>query len=156
MAANPARGQLNMENDFPPCLRSRLRIWSRETGSAVPSRVSPFILHNQAESDWLMEPTHGIPLAFRDSVYIYRILSTAIGSVPSLSGHATSACSFSTIRPNLELTHGTPSPFRDGVHINGVMSTATKPVPKLSSHAIASRWRSQPKVRRHKARSPPR
>ena len=33
-----------------PCPRSRLRIWSRETGSAVPSRVILFILHNQAES----------------------------------------------------------------------------------------------------------
>ena len=33
-----------------PCPRSRLRIRSRETGSAVPSRVSPLILHTQAES----------------------------------------------------------------------------------------------------------
>ena len=33
-----------------PCPRSRLRIWSRETGSAVPSRVSPLILHAQAKS----------------------------------------------------------------------------------------------------------
>ena len=30
--------------------RSRLRILSRETGSAVPSRVSPLILRTQAES----------------------------------------------------------------------------------------------------------
>ena len=28
-----------------PCPRSRLIIWSREIGSAVPSRVSPFIIH---------------------------------------------------------------------------------------------------------------
>ena len=33
-----------------PCPRSRLRIWSRETGSAVPSRVSLLIIHTQAES----------------------------------------------------------------------------------------------------------
>ena len=40
--ANPACGQLNRENVFfRP--RSRLRIWSRETGSAVPSRVSLLI-----------------------------------------------------------------------------------------------------------------
>ena len=40
--ANPARGQLNRELIFPrPC--SCLRIWSRETGSAVPSRVSLLI-----------------------------------------------------------------------------------------------------------------
>ena len=33
-----------------PCPRTCLRIWSRETGSAIPSRVSPLILHAQAES----------------------------------------------------------------------------------------------------------
>ena len=41
---NPARhGQLNRENKviFFVCPRSRLIIWSRETVSAVPSRVSP-------------------------------------------------------------------------------------------------------------------
>ena len=42
--ANPTRGQLNRENDyFPVRVRSRLRIWPRETGSAVPSRVSLLI-----------------------------------------------------------------------------------------------------------------
>ena len=40
--ASPARGQLNRKNEFP-CPRSCLRIWSRETGSAVPSRVSRLI-----------------------------------------------------------------------------------------------------------------
>ena len=40
--ANPARGQLNRERDIP-CPRSCLRIWSRETGSAVPSRLSLLI-----------------------------------------------------------------------------------------------------------------
>ena len=33
-----------------PCPRTRLIIWSRETGSAVQSRVSLLILHTQAES----------------------------------------------------------------------------------------------------------
>ena len=33
-----------------PCPRTRLRIWSRETGSAVPSRASLLALHTQAES----------------------------------------------------------------------------------------------------------
>ena len=37
--ANPARGQLNRENVFFSCPRSRLRIWSRETASAVSSRI---------------------------------------------------------------------------------------------------------------------
>ena len=32
-----------------PCPRMRLKVWSRETGSAVPSRVSLLILHTQAE-----------------------------------------------------------------------------------------------------------
>ena len=32
------------------CSCSRLRIWSRKTGSAVPSRVNPLIFHTQAES----------------------------------------------------------------------------------------------------------
>ena len=32
-----------------PYPRTRLRIWSRETGSAVPSSVSSLILHTQAE-----------------------------------------------------------------------------------------------------------
>ena len=40
--ANPTRGQLDKKNEFP-CLRSRLKIWSRETGSEVPSRVSLLI-----------------------------------------------------------------------------------------------------------------
>ena len=49
--ANPARGQqLNRENDFIRCPRSRLRIWYRETGSAVPSRVSLLISILQSES----------------------------------------------------------------------------------------------------------
>ena len=48
IVANPARGQLNRKNEFP-CPRSRLRIWSRET-QAVPSRITPLILHTQAES----------------------------------------------------------------------------------------------------------
>ena len=33
-----------------PCPRSSLEIWSRETGLAVPSRVSLLILHTQAEA----------------------------------------------------------------------------------------------------------
>ena len=49
--ANPARGQLNRENEHAPVLvRTCLRIWSRETGLAVPFRVSLLILHTQAES----------------------------------------------------------------------------------------------------------
>ena len=47
---NPARGQLNMQNEyFPVYPRSRLRIRSRETRSAVPSRFSLLILQTHAE-----------------------------------------------------------------------------------------------------------
>ena len=35
-----------------PCPLTRLRIWSRDTGSAVPSRVSLLILHTQADAMW--------------------------------------------------------------------------------------------------------
>ena len=41
--ANPARGQLNRGNEYSTGPRTCLRIWSRETGSAVPSRVSLLI-----------------------------------------------------------------------------------------------------------------
>ena len=47
--ANHARGELNRKNKYFPGPRARLRIWSYETGSAVPSRVSLLILHTQAE-----------------------------------------------------------------------------------------------------------
>ena len=47
---NPARGQLNSKNEyFPVCPRSLLRIWSRETRSAVPPSVSLLILQTQVE-----------------------------------------------------------------------------------------------------------
>ena len=51
MVANPPRGQLNWGNGgYPaPNGRSRLRIWSYETGSAVPPRVSPLILYTLAD-----------------------------------------------------------------------------------------------------------
>ena len=48
MDFNPACGQREKMNF--PCPRSRLRIWSRETGLTVPSRVSPLSLLAQAES----------------------------------------------------------------------------------------------------------
>ena len=46
--ANSVYGQLNREKF--PCPRSRLRIWLRETGLAVPSLVSLLILYTNAES----------------------------------------------------------------------------------------------------------
>ena len=83
--ANPARGQVNREKRIIPCPRACLRIWSRETGSAVPSRVSLLISRFPRRRPFMKPPY-------------------AIESVPSLWGHA-----------------------------------------------IAYRWRSLPRVRRHRA-----
>ena len=63
--ANPARGQLNRENKIPlsPCV---LRIWSREMGSAVPSRVSLLISILRLN----LVLTYGIPPEFRGGVHL--------------------------------------------------------------------------------------
>ena len=55
---------------FFPCPLSRLlRSSSPETSSDVPFRVSPPILHTQAESDWLMVHIHGFrPLSTINTV----------------------------------------------------------------------------------------
>ena len=65
-----------------PCPRACLRIWSRETGSAVPSRVSLLISIFRLN----LVLTYGIPPEFRGGVYMKP--PYAIGSVPSLSDHA--------------------------------------------------------------------
>ena len=49
-----------------PCPRSRLRIWSRETGSAVPSRVS--LLVSILRLNLVL--TYGIPPEFLDGVHL--------------------------------------------------------------------------------------
>ena len=46
---NPATGQLNMFFVLFSLSPFALEIWSRETGSAVPSRASPLIFHIQAK-----------------------------------------------------------------------------------------------------------
>ena len=50
-----------------PCPRSRLRIWPRETGSAVPSRVSLLISILRLN----LVLTHGIPPEFRGGVHLF-------------------------------------------------------------------------------------
>ena len=67
--ANPVRGQLNRENEYFifPCPRSRLIIWSRETGSAIPSRVSLLISILRLN----LVVTYGIPPEFRDGVHLF-------------------------------------------------------------------------------------
>ena len=65
--ANPARGQLNRENEYSPVpVRACLRIWSRETGSAVPSRVSLLISILRLN----LVLTYGIPPEFRGGIHL--------------------------------------------------------------------------------------
>ena len=64
--ANPARGQLNRENSIFPCPCACLRIWPRETGSAVPSRVSLLISILRLN----LVLTYGIPPEFRGGVHL--------------------------------------------------------------------------------------
>ena len=66
--ANPVRGQLNRENEYFifSCPRSPLRSWSRETGSAVPSRVSLLIFILRLN----LVLTYGIPPEFRGGVHL--------------------------------------------------------------------------------------
>ena len=66
-AASPARGQLKRKNECFPCPRSCLRIWSRETGSAVPSRVSLLISIPRLN----LVLTYGIPPEFRGGVRLF-------------------------------------------------------------------------------------
>ena len=49
------------------CLRSRLRIWSRETGAAVSSRVSLLISILRLN----LVLTYGIPPEFRGGVHLF-------------------------------------------------------------------------------------
>ena len=66
-----------------PSPGSRLRIWSRETGSAVPSRVS--LLISILRQNLVL--TGFLTSSAVASIYLFK-LSYAIGSVPSLPGHA--------------------------------------------------------------------
>ena len=99
--ANPARGQLNRENNIPlsPCVPANLV--SRD-GFSRPVPRQPAHLHTQAESGAYLRDSSRVPRRrpFMKPPY-------AIGSVPSLLGHA-----------------------------------------------IAYRWRSLPRVRRHRASKP--
>ena len=80
--ANPARGQLNRENNIPlsPCMPENLV--SRD-GLSRPVPRQPAHLHAQAESGAYLRDSSRVPRRrpFMKPPY-------AIGSVPSLSGHA--------------------------------------------------------------------
>ena len=99
--ANPARGQLNRENNIPlsPCMPENLV--SRD-GFSRPVPRQPAHLHTQAESGAYLRDSSRVPRR----------------------------------RPFMK------PPYAIG------------PVPSLSGHAIAYRWRSLPRVRRHRASKP--
>ena len=82
--ANPARGQLNRENNIPlsPCVPENLV--SRD-GFSRPVPRQPAHLHTQAESGAYLRDSSRVP---RRRPYIYSKPTYAIGLVPSLSGHA--------------------------------------------------------------------
>ena len=81
--ANPARGQLNRENDIPLSLCVPENLVSRD-GFSRPVPRQPAHLHTQAESGAYLRDSSRVPRRrpFMKPPY-------AIGSVPSLSGHAT-------------------------------------------------------------------
>ena len=80
-----------------PCPRSRLRIWSREAGSAVPCRV----IHLKAESGAYSRDSPRFP---RRCLFTTPI---AIESAPSLSGHAMAYrwCSLPRLRRHRASSH---------------------------------------------------
>ena len=78
--ANPARGQLNRNLIFS-CPRACLRIWPRETGSAVPSRVSLLISILRLN----LVLTYGIPSSYaavsiHETAIRHRVSPEFIGS----------------------------------------------------------------------------
>ena len=81
--ANPARDQLNRENNIPlsPCVPENLV--SRD-GFSRPVPRQPAHLHTQAESGAYLWDSSRVP---RRRPFIYIKPPYAIGSVPSLSGH---------------------------------------------------------------------
>ena len=82
MVANPAYGQLK-RGGVNPCPHSRLRVWSRELGSSVPSRVSLLILHTQAESGAYIRdstPPSCYTVSIRTVIMRHRVRREFIGS----------------------------------------------------------------------------
>ena len=81
--ANPARGQLNRENEYLFVPVARLSIWSRETGSAVSSRVS--LLISTLRLNVML--TNGILPDFRGGVHLFIVVKHATFYVEPRSIH---------------------------------------------------------------------
>ena len=81
---NPARGQLNSENNISLSVFAPENLISRD-GFDRPAPCQPAHLHTQAESGAYLRDSSRVP---RRRAFIYFKPTYAIGSVPSLSGHA--------------------------------------------------------------------
>ena len=81
--ANPARGQLNRENISLSAFAPENLVSRDGFGSPVPRQ--PAHLHIQAESGAYLRDSSRVPWR---RPFIYLKPPYAIGSVPSLSGHA--------------------------------------------------------------------
>ena len=82
---SPTRGQLNRKMNISLCPFAPERLVSRDGfGSPVPRQHVP--LHTQAESGAYLRDSSRVP---RRRLFIYFKPPYAIGSVPSVSGHAT-------------------------------------------------------------------
>ena len=73
------------EKRIVSCPRSRLRIWSRETGLAVPSRVSLLVyIHTQAESGVYLRDSSRVPrrrpFSYLKTAIRHRVSPEFIGS----------------------------------------------------------------------------
>ena len=117
---NPARGQLNRENSIPlsPCVPENLV--SRD-GFSRPVPRQPAHLHPQAESGAYLRDSSRVPRRrpFMKPPY-------AIGSVPSLSGHAIAYRWRSLPRVRRHTGHRVTQLRTDGVHCRE--SAGTGPV----------------------------
>ena len=84
-------------------LCSRLRIWSRETGSDVPSRASQLYTYTEPESV-VRVPTGFLPFS-PCRAHSFIITPLAIGPIRSLSGHATDICTVDVLNIVPPTTH---------------------------------------------------
>ena len=95
--ANPARGQLNRETNMniPLSPYAPDNLVSRD-GLSSPAPRQPANLHTQAESGAYLRDSSRVP---RRRPFIYFKPPYAIGSVPSLSGHANVSMAFTAESP---------------------------------------------------------
>ena len=117
-----------------PCPRSRLRIWPRETGLAISSRVSVIIINPQAQylsiylyiyiyiyghllyqsmdqQSEITNPACG-QLNRENECLPFPVRAREFGPARQVwRSHPAPACPFSTLRLNPVLTHGIPPAF---------------------------------------------